>query len=89
MNNFFNSVFNQVQGARDHYNRTEGINFPASFNVFDSALETATNRSLQEQQIRGTPPASRKSIRHLPTILVHSEDLVDESNRECCICFEE
>jgi len=89
MNNFFNSVFNQVQGSRHQHNRTEGINLPSPFNVFDSALEAATNQSFQQHQIRGTPPASKKSISHLPTILVCSEDLVDESNRECCICFEE
>ena len=35
------------------------------------------------------PPASQKAIRKLPTIKVAPEDLVDENNRECCICFEE
>lgn len=35
------------------------------------------------------PPASTKSIRQLPTVSVTPEDLVDENNRECCICFEE
>jgi hypothetical protein len=35
------------------------------------------------------PPASQKAIRKLPTIAVAPEDLVDENNRECCICFEE
>ena len=35
-----------------------------------------------------TPPASARAIRQLPTILVTPEDLVDENNRECCICLE-
>lgn len=34
------------------------------------------------------PPASSKSIRQLPIVAVTPADLVDESNRECCICFE-
>ncbi len=34
------------------------------------------------------PPASARAIRQLPTILVTPEDLVDENNRECCICLE-
>ena len=33
------------------------------------------------------PPASARAIRHLPTVTVQPEDLVDESNRECCICL--
>lgn len=87
MNSFFNSVFNQVQGVR--HNQTDGNNFLSPFNVIDSAIEGVTNQNLNQQQNCGTPPASKRSIRHLPTILVCSEDLVDESNRECCICFEE
>jgi hypothetical protein len=35
------------------------------------------------------PPASTRAIRQLPTVSVTPEDLVDENNRECCICFEE
>lgn len=35
-----------------------------------------------------TPAASARAIRQLPTILVAPEDLVDENNRECCICME-
>lgn len=38
---------------------------------------------------RAAPPASNKAIRQLPTVSVTPEDLVDENNRECCICFEE
>jgi len=43
-----------------------------------------------EVQQQGAPPsASRTAIRQLPTVMVSSEDLVDENNRECCICFDE
>jgi hypothetical protein len=35
------------------------------------------------------PPASDRAIRQLPTIRVAPEDLIEPSNRECCICLEE
>mmetsp|Transcript_43777 Transcript_43777/g.106169 ORF Transcript_43777/g.106169 Transcript_43777/m.106169 type:complete len:256 (+) Transcript_43777:125-892(+) len=35
-----------------------------------------------------TPPASTKAIRMLPTIRVAPEDLIDQNNRECCVCLE-
>ena len=35
-----------------------------------------------------SPPASTRAIRTLPTVTVTPEDLVDPTNRECCICFE-
>eukprot|EP00979_Chaetoceros_neogracilis_P001496 scaffold253_cov267-Chaetoceros_neogracile.AAC.29 len=38
---------------------------------------------------RAAPPADSRAIRQLPTVSVTPEDLVDENNRECCICFEE
>ena len=34
------------------------------------------------------PPASKRAIRQLPIVKVTPEDLVDENNRECCICLE-
>lgn len=45
----------------------------------------------QQQQPPETvkpPPASARAIRQLPAVTVLPEDLVDENNRECCICFE-
>ena len=35
-----------------------------------------------------TPTASDRAVRQLPEILVKPEDLVDENNRECCICLD-
>lgn len=43
----------------------------------------------QEGGNKGPPPASSKALRQLPTVTVAPEDLVDENNRECCICLEE
>jgi len=37
---------------------------------------------------RAPPPASKKAIEQLPTIMVQQEDLADENNRACCICLE-
>lgn len=50
----------------------------APFNEFNRPVETQPH-----------PPASTRAIRQLPTVSVTPEDLVDENNRECCICFEE
>mmetsp|Transcript_9685 Transcript_9685/g.13699 ORF Transcript_9685/g.13699 Transcript_9685/m.13699 type:complete len:403 (-) Transcript_9685:72-1280(-) len=63
---------------------------PSAFSAsLDPGLQAAMHRSMQEESSKAPPPASRRAIRQLPTILVRSEDLVEESNRECCICFEE
>merc|ERR1740129_2725667 len=35
------------------------------------------------------PPANKKAIRQIPTVALCAEDLMDENNRECVICFEE
>ena len=35
----------------------------------------------------GPPPASTDSLRQLVTIAVEAKDLVEETNRECVICF--
>ena len=43
----------------------------------------------QQPPPAGPPPASSAALRQLPTIMVTAEDLVEPSNRECCICFEE
>ena len=38
---------------------------------------------------RRAPVASTRAIRQLPTIRVQPEDLVEPTNRECCVCLEE
>eukprot|EP00568_Trieres_chinensis_P010892 CAMPEP_0183311710 /NCGR_PEP_ID=MMETSP0160_2-20130417/38497_1 /TAXON_ID=2839 ORGANISM="Odontella Sinensis, Strain Grunow 1884" /NCGR_SAMPLE_ID=MMETSP0160_2 /ASSEMBLY_ACC=CAM_ASM_000250 /LENGTH=258 /DNA_ID=CAMNT_0025476377 /DNA_START=274 /DNA_END=1046 /DNA_ORIENTATION=+ len=44
---------------------------------------------MAEEQNKGPPPASDQAIRRLPLVVVKAEDLVDESNRYCSVCFEE
>ena len=35
------------------------------------------------------PPASRNAIRNLSIVQVTSDDLIEETNKECLICLEE
>lgn len=45
---------------------------------------------LQQQQQEATNhPTSNRALRQIPTVKVTPEDLVDENNRQCCICIEE
>lgn len=57
------------------------------FNATEQANPNPDGVPMQ-QNPQGAPPASARAIRQLPTICVKPEDLVDESNRECCICLE-
>jgi len=61
------------------------------FDAFQMAAAQAAsmNEGQGGDRNAGAPPASRKTIRQLPTVVVTPEDLVDETNRECCICLEE
>lgn len=34
-------------------------------------------------------PTSKRALRQIPTVMVTAEDLVDENNRECCICLDQ
>ncbi|CAB9502068.1 protein ligase RNF181 [Seminavis robusta] len=65
----------------------------AQFGEFTEGLAShipAMQQPVQQQQgPTGPPPASATALRQLPTISVTAADLVDASNRECCICFEE
>ena len=51
-------------------------------------INTAIDESLQTSGPKPPPPASKRAIRQLPIVKVTPEDLVDENNRECCICLE-
>jgi len=55
----------------------------------NAAFQASWNMANQNPNSTGPPPASQKAIRQLPTIQVAAQDLMDESNRECCICFED
>ena len=43
----------------------------------------------QQQQPQQPPPTSRKQLRNLPTVRVTADDLIEESNKNCCICLED
>jgi hypothetical protein len=69
--------------------------FPGAVGMFQQAAQDAASQASWDattnnpnQSNTGPPPASSKAIRQLPTIRVADIDLLDESNRECCICFE-
>ena len=63
-------------------------NWDGPFMPHPHPTQNAANAQ-NEGSNRGAPPASSKAIRQLPTIQVTAEDLVEPSNRECCICLDE
>ena len=62
-------------------------------NFFTNLLRNQNFMGGAQQQVveedRSPPPASKKALRQIPTVLVTPDDLVDETNRECCICLDE
>lgn len=81
-----NGGFNRfVEAGGDLFGNIGG-NFMATANEFQRA---AFDPQGGGNGPRGPPPASSKALRQLPTVVVSPEDLIDESNRECCICLEE
>ncbi len=96
---FFAQMFGErVPGHERDANNIFGVNgrAPPGFGFFateaqahafaNAAQEAAA--AAQPPPSRPNPPASCKAIRQLPTVIVTPEDLVDENNRECCICLE-
>lgn len=75
MENLFAQIFNQSGSVRDDVREQ-----------FQQFVHQAEQQ--QEQSSTAIPPASDRAIRTIPTVMVTPEDLVDENNRECCICFE-
>ena len=84
-NNFFQGLGRNVQTAAENlWGRTrDGFGQFAAHNT-----DPAAPQQQQEHRPQTTPPASQRAIQQLPMVLVAPEDLVEESNRECCICFE-
>jgi hypothetical protein len=82
MDNFFNSVtgsLSEMFGGQD----------PFQFAQQQAAAFQRAAMDPQGGENKGPPPASTKALRQLPIVTVAPEDLVDENNRECCICLEE
>ena len=40
------------------------------------------------QENRGAPPACKRAIDSLPTVVVTADDLLEETNKECLICLD-
>lgn len=62
--------------------------FAEFFGAFPEHAGRQQQQQEQQQMSSAPPPASDKAIRTLATVMVTPEDLVDENNRECCICFD-
>mmetsp|Transcript_24712 Transcript_24712/g.53847 ORF Transcript_24712/g.53847 Transcript_24712/m.53847 type:complete len:370 (-) Transcript_24712:2001-3110(-) len=55
--------------------------------LFTQLLGNVLREIQEEEEGAGPPPASAQAIRRLPTIVVAAEDLIDEQNRQCSVCF--
>lgn len=53
------------------------------FNPFVQAVQQEINPETANH------PTSKRALRQIPNVTVTAEDLVDENNRECCICLDE
>lgn len=62
--------------------------FPFAFGRPSAVPAQGQQSDNHVQQECKAPPASSRAIRQLPEIIVRPEDLVDENNRECCICLD-
>ena len=58
-------------------------------NAGSSNLNTPAPHSNSRTSSRVAPPASRNAIRNLSIVQVTSDDLIEETNKECLICLEE
>ncbi len=88
MSDFFNNLFQNASAypaARSQPRRVDrgGVAGVATFGqaTFYQNNDTPTCTT--------TPAASERAIRQIPTVSVTQEDLIDENNRSCCICFDE
>jgi hypothetical protein len=89
MDGFFNSIAGSLSdifsGGGGHNNYSDPFQFAQqqAAAAFQQAMDPQAGGN------RGAPPTSSKALRQLPIVTVTPEDLVDENNRECCICLEE
>mmetsp|Transcript_16433 Transcript_16433/g.24237 ORF Transcript_16433/g.24237 Transcript_16433/m.24237 type:complete len:442 (+) Transcript_16433:72-1397(+) len=69
------------------HNMEDVLTYLHRIGVLDDAFRSffQEHPGAEDQQ---PPPTSAKALRQLPTISVKPEDLMDENNRECCICLE-
>jgi len=92
MNDFFHSLFQNPStypGARSLPRRVD-IGGGAAVGEGVAMFGQETNYTNDEPlSCNATPAASERAIRQIPTVAVTQEDLIDENNRSCCICFDE
>lgn len=81
MDNFLNSLAGSISGT--FFGGQDPFGFQQNQQFWQQAMDPQGGGN------KGPPPASAKAIRQLPTVIVTPQDLVDENNRECCICLEE
>ena len=55
----------------------------------DGGAQMNQRQAQQQQQQQQAPPTSKKTLRNLPTVRVTADDLIEESNKNCCICLED
>lgn len=56
---------------------------------FEAATQAAMHASMQAPaSSQGPPAASAQVLHHLPQIRITRQDLVEPTNRECCVCFD-
>lgn len=90
METLFTNLF-QPSASSGNTNSNSGGGFPGFFRGSSrgEAAFPGFQGGVPPQEQPPIPPASKKALRQIPTISVTPEDLIDESNRECCICLEE
>ena len=85
INMFFNGFANSAGSHFDPARRNTGFrshNTPAT-------TENSSGTAVHTGPTGIAPPASRNAIRNLSIVQVTSDDLIEETNKECLICLEE
>jgi hypothetical protein len=59
------------------------------FGFFDHHHHAMGNQQQQQSSANIPPPASAKSISSLPMVKVTSDDLLEETNKECVVCLDD
>ena len=66
-----------------------GINFAGEMNFGGGMPGMPGGMPQQQNPNSPSPPASKRLLRNLPTVTVTSDDLTEETNKNCCICLED
>ena len=72
-----------------------GFNFFNQLNfgdLFGQEFQQQFQHNAQQQPQRPSttaPPASKRLLRNLPAVKVTADDLIEETNKNCCVCLED